>query len=631
MLIGASKTGSRTRKPLGRLNAVKPRDYQEDSVTHTFADLKKDPDCTPVIVLPTGGGKSVVIARALQILKDANYRAIILCRTKELVEQNHARFLEMCPLMEYDTGVYCAGLGRKDRSQRFIFATAQSVARQPTAFGFRNIVLVDECHQVPDRDDSQYQQIMDGMREANASVRLVGLTATPYRVDGGYLVGEGKTFSHISYEKPLREMVEEGHLTPLNHVDVNKVDLSKVAIVRGDFDPRQMSGAFEQCAARHASEVFGYAEENNVNSCLVFTSSVAHAKIVKEHLEELSGDTVGLVHGETSDALRDETIQRFKDEDIRFVVNVNVLTTGFDAPNIDMIVLLRATCSHSLYYQMVGRGMRKFPAKDVCHLIDYGDHVARLGDVTGDNFGKDCDSFDPAPDDDDSEEMSRSFEPMPKVCKKCQHARSTQDIWDAIHGVAKAVWPEGNGFFNDYTLYYEKAREIAENIATNGKATWPKELTDAGNMLREQLEKCPNAECGWAYSAQVIDVKPDVRDEEAPTEKVLWDVKKVTTKRHKSNAGKYSLRVTYHCSREGQFRMFSDYIGFDGHAGFAKRKWRQLSLADYPENTEDAVTMAMAGAVGIPDQINVWREKGWDRVEPVQGFYKPSNQDLIYE
>ena len=188
---------------------MKPRDYQEDSVTHTFADLKKDPDCTPVIVLPTGGGKSVVIARALQILKDANYRAIILCRTKELVEQNHARFLEMCPLMEYDTGVYCAGLGRKDRSQRFIFATAQSVARQPTAFGFRNIVLVDECHQVPDRDDSQYQQIMDGMREANASVRLVGLTATPYRVDGGYLVGEGKTFSHISYEKPLREMVEE--------------------------------------------------------------------------------------------------------------------------------------------------------------------------------------------------------------------------------------------------------------------------------------------------------------------------------------------------------------------------------------------------------------------------------------
>ena len=613
------------------MSKKKPRDYQQSSVDCMFGDLLRDKECTPVVVLPTGGGKSVVIATALIKLKSWNYTALILCRTKELVEQNYQRLIEFSPAMGAFAGVYCAGLNRKDRTQPFIFATAQSVARNPQAFGFRNIVLVDECHQVPDREDSQYQQIMDGLRETNSNVRLAGLTATPYRVDGGFLVGEGKTFSHISYEKPLREMVEEKHLTPLNHVDVNKVDLSKVAIVRGDFDPRQMSGAFEQCAARHASEVFGYAEENEVNSCLIFTSSVAHAKIVKENLEELSGDTVGLVHGETPPALRDETIQRFKDEDLRFVVNVNVLTTGFDAPNIDMIVLLRATCSHSLYYQMVGRGMRKFPAKDVCHLIDYGDHVARLGDVTGDNFGKDCDSFDPAPDSDDSEEISRSFEPMPKVCKKCQHARSTQDIWDAIHGVAKAVWPEGNGFFNDYTLYYEKAREIAENIATNGKATWPKELTDAGNMLREQLEKCPNPECGWAYSAQVIDVKPDIREEEAPTEKVLWDVKKVTTKRHKSNAGKNSLRVTYHCSREGQFRMFSDYIGFDGHAGFAKRKWRQLSLTDYPENTEDAVTMAMAGAVGIPDQISVWREKGWDRVEPVQGFYKPNNQDLIYE
>lgn len=613
------------------MSKKKPRDYQQLSVDCMFRDLREDTECTPVVVLPTGGGKSVVIAVALMKLRSWNYTALILCRTKELVEQNYQRLLEFNPAMEAFAGVYCAGLNRKDRSQPFIFATAQSVARNPQAFGFRNIVLVDECHQVPDREDSQYQQIMDGLRETNSKVRLAGLTATPYRVDGGFLVGEGKTFSHIAYEKPLREMVEEGHLTPLSHVDVNKVDLSEVAIVRGDFDPRQMSGAFEQCAARHASEIYGYAERNKVNSCLIFTSSVAHAKIVKDCLEELTSDTVGIVHGETPAALRDETIQRFKDEDLRFVVNVNVLTTGFDAPNIDMIVLLRATCSHSLYYQMVGRGMRKFPAKDVCHLIDYGDHVSRLGDVTGDSFGKDCEASNPFAGDDDSDELTRSFEPMPKVCKKCNHARSTQDIWDAIHMVARSVWPEGNGFFNDYDLYYKKAREIAENIATNGSASWPKPLTEAGGLLKELLEKCPNKECGWAYSAQIIDVKPIVKEDEPASEKVAWDVKKVSTVRHKSNAGRNSLKVTYHCSRDGQFRMFSDYIGFDGHTGFAKRKWRQLSLTSYPENTEDAVTMAMAGAIGIPDEVLVWREKGWDRVEPVSGFYKPQDKDLMYE
>ena len=608
---------------------MKPRDYQTAAVNKMFADLKSDPKCRPVIEIPTGGGKSVVIAYALSVLHEAKYRVIVLCRTKELVEQNHRRFSEFYPNLAHYAGVYCAGLGRKETDKAFIFATAQSVAKNVEKFGVRNLVLVDECHQVPDREDSQYQSIMAGLRNANASVRLAGMTATPYRVDGGYLVGEDKTFNKLSYSKPLREMIEEKHLTPIHHVDVNKVDLSKVAIVRGDFDPRQMSGAFAQHAAIHASEVFGYAEKHGLNSCLVFTSSVAHAEIVRECLQDLSGDMVGIVHGETPPSLRDETIQRFKDEDIRFCVNVNVLTTGFDAANIDMIVLLRATCSHSLYYQMIGRGMRLFPAKDSCHVLDYGGHVGRLGDVTGDDFGKDA---EPAEVDEPSDIEPREFEPMPRTCKKCGHARGRADIIKQITKVRKTLWPEGVGLFNECRMFDERATSMAEDIATNGSASWPAELADAGKMLQDELSRCPKVECQWAYSAQVLETKElPASDNHEKTEKVTWEVMKLTTSRHISKAGNSSLKVNYHCSKDGSFRVFTDYIGFDGHAGFAKKKWRQLSLTTFPENTEDAVTMSMAGAIGVPDTVSVWKEKGWDRVEPTGKFFKPQDKDLIYE
>ena len=196
----------------------------------------------------------------------------------------------------------------------------------------------------------------------------------------------------------------------------------------------------------------------------------------------------------------------------------------------------------------------------------------------------------------------------------------------------REIWPEGRGFFNDYSDFMGIARELAQNIATNGKAKWPKKLAVAGNLLQEKLSKCPAVECQWPYAAQVIEARVAEPDEVIETiEKVEWEVMKVTTSRQESKAGKRSLKINYHCTLNDKFRIFTDYIGFDGNAGFAKRKWRQLSLTDYPEHTEDAVTMARVGAIGIPDRVRVWTEKGWDRVEPVSGFRKPRNEDLIYE
>lgn len=351
------------------------RPYQREAVDATLRYFRQHQ--TPaVIVLPTGAGKSLVIAELARV---ARGRVLVLAHVKELVAQNHAKY---CTLgLEAD--IYAAGLSRKESQGKVVFGSVQSVARNPEHFrGAFSLLIVDECHRISDDDDSQYQQIISHLRSANPQLRLLGLTATPYRLGKGWIYqfhyhgmvrGDAKAlFRDCIYELPLRYMIKHGYLTPPERLDMPVVqyDFSRLsAQSNGLFSEADLNRELKnqkRITPHIISQIVEFAQTRK--GVMIFAATVEHAR---EVLGLLPADEAALITGDTPGPVRDELITAFKDQRYRYLVNVSVLTTGFDAPHVDLIAILRPTESVSLYQQIVGRGLRLAPGKTDCLILDY--------------------------------------------------------------------------------------------------------------------------------------------------------------------------------------------------------------------------------------------------------------------
>ncbi|WP_372651609.1 DEAD/DEAH box helicase [Halobacteriovorax sp.] len=353
----------------------KLRPYQEEAVNATVDHFKKRKD-PAVIVLPTGAGKSLVIAELARIAKG---RVLCLAHVKELVEQNHDKF------ESYDlkAGIFSAGLNRKDSSEKVIFGSIQSVARADKSF-FKDfsLLVIDECHRVSLEGETQYHHVINLLKENNPEICILGLTATPYRLGLGWIYNfhykgsikadEDRFFKKCIFELPLSFMIKNKYLTPPIVIDspVACYDFSSLVASRGGVFS---IGAIEDLLSdqkRVTPGIIGHIIEqaNERRGVMIFTSSVRHAREILGHLPR---DISEIVTGETVDFERDQIISDFKKEKIKFLVNVSVLTTGFDAPHVDLIALLRPTESISLYQQIIGRGLRLFEGKEDCLILDY--------------------------------------------------------------------------------------------------------------------------------------------------------------------------------------------------------------------------------------------------------------------
>lgn len=351
------------------------RPYQEESVQRTVSHFQKSLD-PAVVVLPTGAGKSLVIAELARI---ARGRVLVLAHVKELVEQNHAKY------ESYDlkAGIYSAGLSRKDSNSKVIFGSIQSVARAKDDF-FKDfsLLIIDECHRVSLESDTQYQKVISKLQENSNRLCILGLTATPYRLAMGWIYnyhyhGIRKSelecfFKRCVYELPLSYMIRHNYLTPPIKIDspVACYDFSSLEVgAMGRFEPKEIEEIlFEQKRATPGIIAHIVEQAKDRKGVMIFTSTVRHAKEIMEYLPE---DQSTLVVGETNLKEREEIISRFKRQEIKFLVNVSVLTTGFDAPHVDLIAILRPTESISLYQQIVGRGLRLFEGKKDCLILDY--------------------------------------------------------------------------------------------------------------------------------------------------------------------------------------------------------------------------------------------------------------------
>ncbi|CAI2310880.1 TPA: DEAD/DEAH box helicase family protein [Vibrio parahaemolyticus] len=351
------------------------RPYQADSVKAVIHYFRKH--STPaVIVLPTGAGKSLVIAELARLAKG---RVLVLAHVKELVEQNHAKY-EGYGLKG---AIFSAGLGRKETDQQVVFASVQSVVRNLDSFKNQfSLLVIDECHRVPDDKNSSYQKVITHLRELNPGIKVLGLTATPYRLGMGWIyqyhtrgqvrTEESRFFRDCIFELPIRYLLDENFLTPARMMDapVLSYDFSQLKPANtGRYKEAEMDMVIDKAkraTPQIVEQIIQYARERK--GVMIFAATVRHAQEIHGLLPE--GETA-IVIGDTPTPERDAIIQAFKNREIKYLVNVSVLTTGFDAPHVDLIAILRPTESVSLYQQIVGRGLRLSEGKNECLVLDY--------------------------------------------------------------------------------------------------------------------------------------------------------------------------------------------------------------------------------------------------------------------
>ena len=368
------------------------RPYQQAAVDAVYEHLRSK-ETNPCVVLPTGTGKSLVLA---QIAKDSvekwNGRVLILAHVKELLEQNADKIRKLCP--ELKIGIYSAGLRSRDTTEQVIVAGIQSVYNKACELDAFDLVIVDEAHLISSEGDGMYRTFLADMKVINPHVRVIGLTATPFRLKGGLICKPENILNEICYEAGLKEMIQQGYLSPLiSRAGRAEANLANLHIRGGEFISDEVAAAMdnEALVTSACREIVELTRDRK--SVLIFTASVDHCKHVAEKIQAFSGKECAIVTGDTSPAERAEIIARFKGEFIpadlfgtpkpplKFLANVNVLTTGFDAPNTDCVVMLRPTNSPGLLIQCAGRGTRLSPetGKTNCLFLDYGGNILRHG------------------------------------------------------------------------------------------------------------------------------------------------------------------------------------------------------------------------------------------------------------
>lgn len=358
------------------------RDYQARAISDLYAWFEQNPEGNPCLVLPTGSGKSHVIAA---LCKDAlqswpNTRILMLTHQKELIEQNAAKLRQHWP--GAPLGIYSASVGRRELGEPITFAGIQSIVRKMDKIGKVDLVIIDECHLVSHEDEGSYRTLLRSLRDTNENLRVIGLTATPYRLGHGLITDPPALFHDLIEPVSIEELVYKGYLAPLrSKLTTTRLDTSKVHKRGGEFIERELQQAVDRDEVNEpiVREVIELAGERK--SWLFFCAGVKHAERIRDELRR-QGIDAECVTGDTPKAERVRILDEFKSGSLRAVTNANVLTTGFDAPNIDLIAMLRPTMSTSLYVQMAGRGMRTKQHTDHCLVLDFAGVVSMHGPIT---------------------------------------------------------------------------------------------------------------------------------------------------------------------------------------------------------------------------------------------------------
>lgn len=544
--------------------------YQQEAVNAVW-DYLRNENGDPLVVLPTGSGKTHVIAELCRQVVEWNGRALILAHVKELLEQSREKLARILPAES--VGVYSAGLNERTTDTPVVVAGIQSVYMRAHELGEFKLIIVDEAHLIPAAAYGRYRQFLFDSKEVSPDARLVGLTATPYRMGCGWISKDrandedvaaaakiSRQFDNIVYEVTTDKLIADGTLSQVVSQEAKKApDFSGVHTVRGDFDEGEIEKVLAGKNVLEAACAEIVEKTRDRNKTLVFCNRRESARRCAALLSEYDQEHAAeVVDGETPADERDDLLRRFKndtgdsnllgdkDKPLKYICNVGVLTTGFDAPNVDCVALLRPTKSLTLYQQIVGRGLRKAPEKRNCLVLDFGGNIDRHGPIDL-----------PQPT---SEERERQAKPW-KTCKTC----------GAVVSISLPYCPLCNTPF-------------------------------------QTQETNPNAGLvGSASRAAILSDQPD--DDELVIEE--RDVLRVEYSVHykKDDPTKPpTLQCKYICSK---FCTEWEWVCPE-HKAWVRKKfekwWREKSNVEPPATTEEACELANAGALGTPKRIELKRK-----------------------
>lgn len=541
------------------------RSYQSEAVSAVYDHLRNK-DNNPCIVLPTGTGKSIVIAK---IVADAvstwGGRVLILAHVKELLEQNAGKVRALCP--EIPIGIFSAGLKSRDTDESVIVAGIQSVYNKACDLGAFDLIIVDEAHLVAPDGDGMYRTFLKEMAIINPRVRVIGLTATPFRLKGGLICKPENILNEVCYEAGLKEMIQQGYLSPLiSRAGKVQAELNDLHVRGGEFINSEIIEVMDKDEITNAAcaEIVSLTAERK--SVLIFATSVEHCQHIADKIQRFSMQECAIVTGETPPSERAEILARFRRErvaadlfgavkpPIKYLVNVNVLTTGFDAPNTDCVVLLRPTASPGLLIQMVGRGTRLSPKTDKtnCLVLDYGENILRHGPV-------DCITV--------KEKMSGKGQAPAKKCPQCLS------------------------------------------------------LIHAGYM------KCP--ECGYEFPAsENCNLQNRASDEGILSGQVSYseyDVTRTNYSIHQKKGAGPNVPCTMRVDYEIGFYQYKSEWVCPEHTGYAREKFvrwwntRAALNCSIPSCAADAVALAQSGVLAEVKQIKVKHVSG-EKYDTICGF-----------
>lgn len=529
--------------------------YQEESIN---ALLSYNFNKNPLLALPTGAGKSVIIAEFIRraLVLYPNTRIMMLTHVKELVQQNAEKLLSVWP--NAPLGIFSAGLRQKDTGYPITFGNMQSVVsymkscneQEVPHFGYIDLLIVDECHLISEKDETSYRTIINELLKVNPNIRVIGLTATPYRMKSGSLL-EGGIFGEVIYDitqsDQFLRLIRDGYLSPLipKRTQV-EIDVSNVSLIGGEYNLSQLAKVSDKNEITYNAvrEIVETGLSQNRKAWLIFATSVEHCEHINAMLLSMGIDSA-TCHSKLKFKENDENIVAFKEGKLRCLVNNNKLTTGFDNPNIDLIGMLRPTQSVGLWLQMMGRGTRISPNKENCLVLDFAGNTKRLGPINEPNI----------PNRNKKKGEKISGAPV-KVCAQCDcynHARAS-----------------------------------------------------VCNVCGAEFDMSPNLFAHSSSLELIVDNSPQYE---------TFIVDNVIYNEHRTKNGKSTLLVTYMC---GLNARYNEYICLE-HEGWALKQardwWRQRSGEDAPRTVYEA--LAKAQKLKKPISITVHTNKKYPEIVSV--------------
>jgi len=355
-----------------------PRYYQSDAIQVGMDFFHGSSNLNEFEILPTGSGKSVVVANLCKALKGE--KTLVFQPSKEILEQNYNKVVHA----GLRAGIYSASAGHKF-VENTTFATIGSVITKKHLFKDVKNIIVDECH-LCSAVEGMYQEFFSSIPNA----KILGLTATPYRLttgfDGAKLEFINRSYPRIfekcSYYIQNNVLFDSGHLAPLEYFNYDIIDRTMLEMNSSgsDFTDASLKSYYRAINMPQKTTEFARRILSKRKSLLVFCSLISEAR-------EVANNVPGAVilTGETDKRERESILTRFKKGLIRCVVNVGVLTTGFDYPELEAVLIARSTMSLALYYQIIGRVMRPFTyadgTKKVGWVVDLGGNIPFFGKI----------------------------------------------------------------------------------------------------------------------------------------------------------------------------------------------------------------------------------------------------------